>query len=227
MTTRGDIITRALQKIHGESSSFFTTASPLFAQEAYNEVYAYFMSKGLHMLESDYSPTINGTSTYTLPSDFFATLNVMRLQGSDYYRLIAVQPDMELAARSLTGNEANFYKIRRTATNTRTIQFYPNPTSGTYTIHYVPECPTFANDSSVLITVGPSDALVACILAKKFLVREEEKNSELDEEIKQLFFEVNRMAENVEMTQPIRVQDTRNKRIMDEFAFRYLPEEYW
>lgn len=227
MTTRGDIITRALQKIHGEANAFFTTAAPLFAQEAYNEVYAYFMSKGLHMLESDHSPTINGASTYTLPSDFYATLNVMRLQGSDYYKLHPVQPDIELAARSLTGNEANFYKIRRTSTNTRTIQFYPNPTSGTYTVHYVPECPTFANDASVLITVGPSDALVACILAKKFLVREEEKNNELDEEIKQLYFEVNRMAENVEMTSPIRVQDTRNRRIIDEFNFRYLPEEYW
>lgn len=227
MTTRLEIVTRALQKIHGEANSFFTTAAPLFVNEAYKEVYAYFMSKGLHMLETDTSPTINGSSTYTLPSDFYATLNVMRIQGSDYYNLRNVTPDMELAARSLTGNEANYYKIRRTSTNTRTIQFYPNPTSGTYTVHYVPECPDLSADGTVLITVGPSDALVACILAKKFLVREEERNNELDEEIKQLYFEVNRMAENVEMTQPVCVQDTRSRRIIDEFAFRYLPEEYW
>ena len=227
MTTRLEIVTRARQKAHLENSTFVDTAAPLFVQEAYIEVYHLFASKGMHMLETDTSPTITGASTYTLPTDFYAVLNVMRLQGSDYYRLQPVQPDIELAARSLTGVEANFYKIRRTATNGRTIQFYPNPTSGTYTIHYVPECPVLSSDASVVITVGPSDALIACVLAKKFCVREQEHNNELDDELKQLYFEVNRLAEQVEMTSPARIQDTRNKRTVDEFVFRYFPEEYW
>lgn len=227
MTTRLEIVTRARQKAHLENSTFVDTAAPLFVQEAYNEVYHLFASKGMHMLETDFTPTITGAATYTLPTDFYATLNVMRLQGSDYYKLIPVQPDLELKVRSLTGVEANYYKIRRTATNGRTIQFYPNPSSGTYTVHYIPECPVLSADNTAVITVGPSDALIACILAKKFCVREQEHNNELDDEIKQLYFEVNRLAEQVEMTSPMKIQDTRSRGLIDEFAFRYIPEAYW
>lgn len=218
MTTRLEIVTMALQKVNMESSGFITTASPLFVQEAYREVYNLFATKGMHMVETDQTLTLS--ALITLPTDFHSVLNVFRVDGSDHWPLIRVQPNMEAAVRSLTGSEGLYYKIRRTSTNGRTLQFYPAPTTGTYKLHYVPVCPTLSADGTVLITVGDSDALVACLLAKKFLAREDERNDELDQELVRLLDGVNRQAEEVEMTQPSTVQDVRLRGVVDEFQHR-------
>ena len=226
MTTRLQITDRARQKAHMEADPFVDTAAPLFVQEAYNEVYGIYAKKGMHMLEADISPTINGSASYTLTpaagQKLLMVLNVFRVDGSDYYPLKRVQPDMEASARSLTGNEACYYKIKRPnsiTSSTQTIQFYPNPTSGTYTIQYVPECPLLTADGDTVLTVGCSDALMACILARKFLTRLDERNEGLEREYLALLDEVNREAEEAEIA-PSTIQDTRRHYDIDPFAFR-------
>lgn len=233
MTTRAEIITRARQKAHLENSPFVDTAAPLFFQEAYNEVYSLFSSKGMHMLEADITITATGATDYAVTpaagQNPMVVLNVFRVDGTNYYPLRRVQPDMEAAVRSLSTGEANYYKITRPnsiASNVRRIKLYPNPSSGSYIIHYVPECPVTTADADVILSVGPSDALMACILAKKFCVRESEYNPGLDKEQEQLFYEVNRIAEQAEIA-PSVVQDTRGRAIRDESAFNYWPEYLW
>lgn len=217
MTTRLQIVDRARQKANMESSSFVDTAAPLFVQEAYEEVYHLFATKGLQMVETDVTLTLS--ATIALPTDFYAAIAIWHSDGGQMRKLKRVQPDTEGAARSHTGNEGYWYKIITTAANVKNLKLYPVPTSGTYILQYVPVCPTLSADSTVLITVGCSDALVACILAKKFLAREQESNDGLDNECGRLLEEVNRQAEAVEMTQSATVQDVTNGG-WDSFSYR-------
>lgn len=221
MATRGDIKTRARRKADMESSPFIgTTEENDLFNEAYREVYALFAKNGLHMLKSSHSPTINGAATYTLPADFLAVIHVFRVEGGTFYELHKVEEDQFGNILSLTGNEADFYEILRTATNGRTIRFFPNPASGTYTVYYIPECPTLAADGDAVITFSNSDALLTCLLAKKFLAKENSSNDEVNAEFNRLYMEIQKEAQEVEMTQPGRVQDVRAMREYDPFRFR-------
>lgn len=224
MATRLEIVTMALQKVNMESSSFVTAAAPLFVQEAYREVYNMLATRGMHMIEVDQVLTLS--SLITLPTDFHSVLNLFRSEGIRRIALRRLQPDDEGGGRGLTGNNGLYYKIRRTATNARTLQLYPVPTSGTYTLHYVPVCPTLSVDGTVLVTVGDSDALVACLLAKKFAGRESEAYKELDEEFMRLVGAVDKAAEEVEMTQPTTVQDVRGRAELDSFRYNIYRGDY-
>ena len=215
MTTRLEIVTMALQKVNLESSSFTTVAAPLFVQEAYREVYNLFAKKGMHMLDTDQTLTL--AATIALPAGFMSTIGVYRLDGTEYVNVRRLQPDQEAMARGLTGSDAIFYKVRHTSVGGHILQFYPAPTTGTYVLHYVPVCPTLSADGTVLITVGDSDALVACLLAMKFAGRENERYQALEDEYTRLLDAVARNAEEADFS-PSTVQDTRRGQA-DSFSF--------
>ena len=143
--------------------------------------------------------------------------------------LSRVQPDIETYVRSMTGNEANYYKIRATSTNGRTIQLYPNPHSGTYTLVYVPSCPSLASDSDVVVERSNSNALLTALLAQKMLAKQGEVNSAVENELNRLYDEVRKESEAVEMTQPGANQDTRyrtNQCWRDAFDYRLVRDDY-
>ena len=233
MATRAQIITRARRKADMESSPFIGSGAgseelDLF-NEAYAEVYSLMCMSGLHMLETDYTIPVDGSTTYTLPTDFFAVLHVLYSSGGEVLPLSRVQPDIETYVRSMTGNEANYYKIRATSTNGRTIQLYPNPDSGTYTLVYVPSCPSLTSDSDVVVERSNSNALLTALLAQKMLAKQGEVNSAVENELNRLYDEVRKESEAVEMTQQGRIQDTRyrtNQRWRDAFDYRLVRDDY-
>lgn len=223
MTTRTQVIARARLKADLVASTHITSTddTDLF-QEAYKEVYTLYGENGFHMLETDATLTVSA-GVATLPTDFFACINIYKVIGDDYYPLRRLDPNQEAGARSLTDSEAYFYKITRSATNGRSVRLYPAPSSGTYILHYVPECDT-PGASDTLVTVGNSDTVLVCLLARKFLQKQDEQNSSLDEECRRLFDDVKRQAEIVEMTQTYRVQDVRKRYYLDSFKFNYFPD---
>lgn len=226
MPTRTEIINRARRRADLVSSTFIdsTTEEIDLFHEAYREVYTLFAENGRHMLDAD--ATLSLTSgVASLPSTFYACLHVWRRDGDDYFELSEVTPDIEGRVRSLTGSESNFFKITRTSSNARSIKLYPADDSGTYIVHYIPECPTLANGTDNVIEVGNSSTVLVALLAKKLLSKADVVNQSLEDDIKRLYDEVRKQAEAAQMTRPMRIQDTRGKRDWDAFKYDYYPDE--
>ena len=225
MATRTQIILRARQKADLVNSTHITSAdeTDLF-QEAFKEVYSLFGENGFHMIDTDSTLSLTA-GVATLPSDFFAVINVFKVIGSDYHYLERVDPQLEAAVRSLTGNEGMFYKVKRTALNARTITIYPAPTSGTYILQYCPEAPS-PGASDAVPEVGLSNVALTALLAEKFLAKQNEQNPVISNEYAKVAAEVRRQAEIVEMTRPGRIQNTRQRQMRDAFDYQVYGGEY-
>lgn len=225
--TRAQAKTRARDKADMKSSQFIdasgTEENDLFT-EAYTETWNLFANSGQHMADTDYAIVANGSTTYNLPSTFFACLKVYRVDGTDYIELKELQPDQEAVARSLTGNEAICYKIRTNATTgVRNIQLYPKPSSGSYIVQYCPTCPILTADGDAIVSLECSDQLLVVTLARKYLSKESTINEPLELEYKQLLVQVLEYQHKREMTSPGRVQDVRQTEESDWMPFDYFP----
>ena len=128
---------------------------------------------GMRYFETTATITATGASSYTLPTDHLATVRIWRsdTSGRRYPPLTEIQVQEDDAGlHGLTG-EATHYAIIG-----QTIEFYPNPSSGTYMHRYIPQ-PTdlgSAGDSTSVDLICPAgEAFVVWGTAVKALAKSE------------------------------------------------------
>ncbi len=124
----------------------------------YGELWQIAVDGGGRYFETESSITATGAASYAEPSDILHILEITRVDGSYRRRLTEIQPQHRADLIGLTG-DAGFWEF-----SDNVIILYPNPSSGTYKVLYVPQ-------PSDLTTFADSDNVdVCCSAGEQFLV---------------------------------------------------------
>lgn len=178
-----------------------------------------------YFLDSHTFSTVNNTSDYDLPADFY------KMAGIDYL----IGPQEALTLKPYQFNERNRYRIGtywnaivgaggpRYKLNPTTISFLPVP-DGVYNMElwYVPSCPKLVSDSDTFDGVNGWEEFIIIDAAIKMLQKEESDTSLLEKQKMAIIGRINQMAENRDAGQSFRVTDVNN---VDGFGSGYFDGE--
>ena len=133
MATLLEVRERMLQRAGLEHNQDFVTTVEVNAliNLKYKELYGLLARNGLLRAETPYDITANGASSYSLPDDHWATLAVFRLDGN--VPIYLGRHDHRLRTSSVRVGLASSYRVVGFD-----IEFDPRPSSGTYTVVYIP-----------------------------------------------------------------------------------------
>jgi hypothetical protein len=166
--TLGTLVTRCQQRADKENDSSIGTAEwKSLVSEMVGELHSLASEAGLRYFETTATITATGASSYTVPADHLATIRIVKVDanGRNPRPLVEVQVhDDEHPLSGQTG-EARYYAIIG-----QTIEFYPNPASGSYRHRYVPQPADLgsSDDSTSVDLISPDgEALVVWGVAVK------------------------------------------------------------
>lgn len=135
LITMGTLVTRCKQRADMESDDFISTAEwKSLISEKYGELYGVVVDTGSRYFESSSTITATGATSYAEPSDHSRTIGMDRLDGT---RRCPVFGPIEPAERHIYSGDGG--TARYFAHVDDQIILYPNPTSGTYYLLYVPQ----------------------------------------------------------------------------------------
>jgi hypothetical protein len=170
--TLGTLVTRCQQRADKENdSSIGTTEWKTLVSEMVGELHELADEAGHRYFETTATITATGASSYTVPADHLATIRIVKVDanGRNPRKLVEVQVhDDEHPLSGQTG-EARFYAVIG-----QTIEFYPNPASGSYRHRYVPQPADLgsSDDSTAVDLITPDgEALVVWGVAVKAMAK--------------------------------------------------------
>lgn len=134
MATLAAVRTRIRQRTNNEhTNGQFVTDAELngLINVAYKQLYATLVAHSMHRSESTSTITATGATSYSLPADLFSLLNVYKNDSGYRYRLQRYS-DRYKPGTQETG-DASHYRVRGS-----NIILFPNPSSGTYEVEYIP-----------------------------------------------------------------------------------------
>jgi hypothetical protein len=203
--TLAEIRTAALQRANREVDTgvadedrFVTNAEiDALINRGYRELYGYLIRHGMHRSESVYEIEADGSLTYDLPDDFFATLVVFRVEDGVGYTM--GRHDHRVRARADLGDvPAHTYRIVGTS-----IEFDPVPTDGDYEVRYVPLPGELSADDDEMDNVLGWEEYVVLYVAAKLLQKEGSFNAAaaLRSDARELLVRIEDEAQAAEMTE--------------------------
>ena len=204
--------TRARERADMVNSSFVTDSELNgYISASYAELYDILVQSGLvYFTPTTQTITGNGNETYALGADYYGTVRVDRLEGSDYFPLdeymITERHDYENAS----GSKAVGYSIQGS-----NISLLPAPSSGTYRHIYIP-APTDLTASADSVTVdGVSgwEEYIVVDAARKMLQKEESSTTGVERDLIRLKERIEEMAQNRAWSTPRRIVDTRGSKL--------------
>lgn len=180
-----------------------------YINDSYKELYGLLVQHSLMRDEASDSISADGSATYTVPADHYATLGVFK-EENDYYRRLGrhtFRGRPHGAAQAITG-EATSYRIAKVA-GAKTIELYPRSGSGTYIHAYIPVPTDLAADGDTLDSVLGWDEYVVIDAAIKVLRKEESDTRDLKADKFEIMARIEMEAEAQEMAQSLTVANTR------------------
>lgn len=155
-----DIVTRSQRRLDDESDGAIAPAEwKALVSEQYGHLYSIVVKAGMRYFESTSTVTANGAASYSLPSDHDETIGVDRQLDSSgrTVQLDELMVQERNAFSGLTGDAAAYSIIGQT------LVLYPRPSTGTYTLWYVPQSPdisSLADTSTVDVVTADGEAFL-------------------------------------------------------------------
>lgn len=131
------IVTRCKQRADMENDGHIgTTEWQTLISEMVGELHELADEAGLRYFETTATITATGASSYTLPTDHLSTIRISKVDTSGARRAPLREVQVHHADGHLRGRtgDAQCYAIIG-----QTVEFYPNPSSGSYAHVYVPQ----------------------------------------------------------------------------------------
>ncbi len=150
-----------------------------FIDRAAGRVYRRLMAAGWKPSQTLVTITATGASSYSLGTAVQSVQSVLRNEGTSFrLPLHRLKPEELPNALSLAG-PAIAYELTGGTTSATAITLYPNPSSGTYEVRYIPQFAGFTSDSDPWYGPDGSDELVALEAAMLGLAKEDGDTSEI------------------------------------------------
>jgi hypothetical protein len=224
VATRAQIRTKVRRRADQEQGTGFVPDTEVndYVNDSLRWVYSLLVRAGVLLPKSTQTVTASGASPYALATTTFVILGVYRVVGNQRIPLSRLQESEYDLARTLTGAEARIYDVTVTPTGAPTLVLYPNVSSGTYEVRYVPAFTDLTSDVDVLVWPYEAEELVVVDAAIKCAAKEGQDVRQLTAErarLEQLLYDT---LSARDATQPGAIQDTARTKTLtthDGFAF--------
>lgn len=210
MATLLEIRNRIRQRTDNENSSFVSDSELNgLINTAYAELYGILVRFSLQRNETLDTITADGSTSYTLASDFYSLIGVWRVEGDVRIRL--TRYNERFRPGSVAGPASEYRMVGMT------VVLYPKPASGTYELVYVPVPSTLSADGDVLDGVLGWEELVVIDASIRVLEKEEADTSGLRQDKAIMLQRVKDESEAVEFTEGVTIQNVRyTSRVYEE-----------
>jgi hypothetical protein len=183
-----------------------------YINDSYKKLYGILVRNRLHRDEANQTITADGSATYDLPADHFATVGVFKQEDEYYRRLKKFDQRMRPhGATSAVTGEAGKYRIARVA-GTKTIELYPRPQDGVYIHSYAPILADLSADTDTLESVLSWDEYVVIDASIKALRKENTDTRELKSDLMEVYSQIVADAAAEELSETYKVERTRTRR---------------
>lgn len=166
---------RELADIEGTSGVAYVSDAKLL--EYINHSIGVWHSKLVDAVPERYATstdiTATGAASYNLPADYYGTLYVEEVIGTNRRELARIMPH----ERNVFGHDSSpalGYEVR-----TGTLKLYPLPASGTYRHHYVTHAPELSADGDTLDGINGWEAWIWLDVACYVLLKQRSDISQL------------------------------------------------
>lgn len=209
--TRLQLRERARQRADQERSTFISDAElNIYLQQSWFELYDIMVSR----FEDYYSQELNvtvpaGSSQINLPANFYKLRGVdYQLDGSTFstlrqFNFLERNKRARNFDRLIAGRRNIVYRLM----GNRLLLLPENDAAGNYKVWYIPRCPTFVDDTTVVDNVLDFDEYIVVDAAIKMMVKEESDPAALILEKNALKNRIESMAGNRNAGEPSTVQD--------------------
>lgn len=195
MPTVTELEARARIRADQDNSTFPTSAQYLvLIADAAEELWNRMVAAGCKPAQTAVQIAATGASSYAIGTNVLAVLSVERHEGAERLPLRRAQEEILPHLRSLGTGPGEFYDLVGGATSALTLELFPNPASGTYTVRYVPRFTRFTAGSDNWYGPPRSDEYVVLSAAMKALRKEGDDARDLESELAAVFEDVVRMA---------------------------------
>lgn len=168
------IVTRCKQRADLENDGHIGSPEwQTLISEMVGELHELADEAGLRYFETTATITATGASSYTLPTDHLATIRICKIESSGRRNPPLREIQVHEADGHLRGQtgDARYYAVIG-----QTIEFYPNPASGSYAHVYVPQpvdLGAVVDSTSVDLICPAGEAFVVWGTAVKALAKSE------------------------------------------------------
>lgn len=207
------------QRTSDEANAFITsTELNTIINDQLAELYDLLLSaRGQdYYITSDTLSIVAGTTTYSLPADFYQLKTVTLEWGTHEHEL--VEPINSVAGRAALNNDDDWTQYGRKGYRLRgtNIEFLPEPSSAvTCRLQYVPTCTVLTNDSDTFDGVNGWDKLVSLGAAMEMLeIEEEGSSSRLQPLYDRTYARIEALAADRDADQPMQIEDVRPDGVM-------------
>lgn len=170
---------------------------------------------GLSLLKcvKTFTLTADGSVTYALPEDFYLAYTISEQQNSNQYRHLERHngTDRPFGLPNVSGDAVSYDLADPVAQGDRSrIQFYPQPSSGTYIVQYIPECPLLVQDQDTVAYPLNWYEAIEYDAAIQVLEKDDLPRAELAARLQEINAEINAAAASRDLAQTYHIRDVRN-----------------
>lgn len=210
MPTVTELEARARVRADQDQSTFPTSAQYLsLISDAAEELWNRMVAAGSKPAQTATPITATGAASYTIGTNVLTVLSVERHEGTERVPLARAQEEELPWLRGLSAGQAERYDLVGGATTALSLELFPNPTSGSYTVRYIPRFTRFTAGTDNWYGSPRSDEYIVVSTAIKALRKEGDDARDLARELDAIFEDVVRMAPWQDAQHPGRVADRR------------------
>lgn len=167
------IRTRCFQRADMENTTLVSTAEAnALISEKFGELYGVVCDAGSRYFETTQTITATGATSYDEPTDHRSTMRIVHVGSDGRRRPIPKATRLDVEALSgQTGDAVCFEHIDDQ------IYFYPNPSSGTYVMIYIPQPPDLTDyGDSEIVDVCDESGLAFLIWGVSVLMKSKQES---------------------------------------------------
>lgn len=214
--------------IQNQTKRYPDTELTQLINDSYKELYGTLVRNLLIRPEATQTITTDGSASYALNSDHFATLGVFFDVNGDWYSLLARHSvkDRPFGITSTITGEATSYRIAEIS-GVKRIEFFPVPSGRDYYITYVPFPDNLTADTDTVAVWLAWPEYVVLDASIKALRKENTDTRALEVDRERLLQRITDECAMTEMTESLKVTDTRRNQVSDPADYRwYRPSDY-
>lgn len=173
---------RVRQRADQENSDFVSDSElTRYINEALEWVHYEMTCSGLFPEETTSTITANGATSYALP-ELTSIITIERQDGSTFFPLRRVERADIPSIRAAGNGLAWVYDITWGLRSAPSLRLFPNPTSGTYLVRYIPPVTLLSADGDLVYPAGGWDQLLVVDAAIKCVKKESGDTAPLERE---------------------------------------------
>lgn len=200
--------TRTRQRADQVQSNYVADSEvDAYINEALRAVHYEMTCSGLFPEESSTDITATGAASYALP-ELVSVLSVERVSGNTYVPMRRIEKPEVPGMRSIASGVAVLYDISWSLRAAPSLRLFPKPSSGTYTVRYIPPVTALSADGDTVYAGSGWDELIVVSAAIKCIRRENGITQGLEDEKKELLIRLQREAVARDWTYANRITPT-------------------